>query len=157
MKSQVKIDRIDVKILKTLLMDARTSFATIARECGVSTNMIANRFNRLKRLNVIVGGLVMLRYGNLGIPFGVAIGIVADPTEANQIMNRLNEMPEILLCLHQIGKFDIYAFAAVPDLKNLEEIRERIRAYPGVKETSSNIFVDFSGMWLRNLSIRPTG
>jgi DNA-binding Lrp family transcriptional regulator len=32
--SQVKIDEIDVKILKTLLKDARTSFADIARNCA---------------------------------------------------------------------------------------------------------------------------
>jgi Lrp/AsnC family leucine-responsive transcriptional regulator len=58
--SQVKIDEIDVKILKTLLKDARASFADIARDCIISTNAIVKRFYRLKRTGVIAGTSTMV-------------------------------------------------------------------------------------------------
>ena len=64
--SQVKIDEIDVKILKALLEDARTNFADIARDCGVSTTSIVKRFYNLKRCGIIAGTSIRVDLNKMG-------------------------------------------------------------------------------------------
>ena len=46
MNSAVKIDHIDLKVIRALQKDARTNFADIARDCGVSTDTISKRFRK---------------------------------------------------------------------------------------------------------------
>ena len=42
------IDGVDVKIIRALQKDARTGFADIARDCGVSIDTISKQFKKLK-------------------------------------------------------------------------------------------------------------
>ncbi|NQU29966.1 MAG: AsnC family protein, partial [Anaerolineae bacterium] len=44
---QAKIDDVDRKIIKMLSYDGRTPFAQIAKQLGVSTGMIRQRYHRL--------------------------------------------------------------------------------------------------------------
>ena len=50
MSSNVRIDEIDLNIIRVLQKDARASFAGIARDCGVSTDTISKRFRKMKKL-----------------------------------------------------------------------------------------------------------
>jgi DNA-binding Lrp family transcriptional regulator len=47
--SDVKIDGRDARIIEALERDARTSFAEIARDCGVSIDTITKRYRNMLR------------------------------------------------------------------------------------------------------------
>ena len=55
MTSQVHIDPIDSKIIEALLKDGRAQLSDIAKTCGISTNAIVKRYERLKKAEIIVG------------------------------------------------------------------------------------------------------
>ncbi len=56
---RMKLDEIDIKILKQLLNNSRTSFDVIAQDCQVSALTIKNRYNRLKEKGVIEGSTII--------------------------------------------------------------------------------------------------
>jgi len=45
----MKIDGRDARIIRALERDARTSFAEIARDCGVSIDTITKRYRKMLR------------------------------------------------------------------------------------------------------------
>lgn len=128
MVEQVKIDEIDVKILKALIKDARTSFAEIARDCGVSTSAIVKRFYRLKKEGVIAGTSLMVDIEKFGYKFLLSIGINVDKAYEISLLENLKTIPKRILFGQELGKFDIHAVAAATDLQEVDTIRNLIKA-----------------------------
>lgn len=156
MVEQVKIDEIDVKILKALLKDARTSFADIARECGVSTNAIVKRFSRLKRTGVIAGTSLIVDMEVLGFKFALSIGINVDRAEELRLLEVLRKMPNIFDFQQQVGKFDIHGGAMTRSFEQIDVIRNIIRRQRGVKSVRITANLDKHVFFPENLLIQPT-
>ena len=53
LKGQAKIDATDQHIIRILNIDGRTPFAQIAKQLGVSTGMIRQRYHRLVQDGVL--------------------------------------------------------------------------------------------------------
>lgn len=157
MTSQVKIDEIDVKILKTLLKDARISFADIARDCGVSTNAIVKRFYRLKRTGVIVGTSTIVSTEEFGYEFALSIDINADITEETRLLEVLRRLPNIFGCYQQVGKHDIHAAVIAKDFEKISRIRDLIKRQKGIKRVAITANIDKPVWSPENLLIQPTG
>jgi Lrp/AsnC family transcriptional regulator for asnA, asnC and gidA len=78
MSHNVKIDQIDLKLIRALQKDARTSFADVARDCGVSTDTISKRFRKMKKAGIVRGTTILLNPKSFGYEcvgsFGVDVG-----------------------------------------------------------------------------------
>jgi len=61
-----KIDGRDVRIIRALEKDARTSFADIAREIGVSIDTITKRYRKMLRSGVLKGTTLLLNPRSFG-------------------------------------------------------------------------------------------
>ena len=66
MTPKVRVDGIDVSIIRALQKDARVNFADIARECDVSTDTISKRFRKMKRAGIIRGTTILLNPKSFG-------------------------------------------------------------------------------------------
>jgi DNA-binding Lrp family transcriptional regulator len=155
MKSQVKIDEIDVKILKTLLKDARISFSDIARDCGVSTNAIVKRFYRLKGTGVIVGTSTIVSQEEFRYKFAISIDINADITVETRLLEVLRSLPNMITCYQQVGKHDIHAAAIAKDLEEISRIRDLIKRQKGIKRVGITANIDKRVFFPENLLIQP--
>jgi len=78
MPSQVKLDEIDVNIIRVLQRDARTNFADIAKDSGVSIDTISKRFKKMKRAGIIRGTTVLLNPKSFGYDCVASFGIRVD-------------------------------------------------------------------------------
>lgn len=157
MAEQTKIDEIDVKILKALIKDARTSFAEIARDCGISTNAIVKRFYRLKNAGVIAGTALRVDIEEFGYKFYLSIGIDVDKAEEKDFLRALEKIPRIADFQPQLGKFDVHAVAAARNLQEIKFIRDAIKKIKGVKSVKITANVDKHVFFPENLLIQPTG
>ena len=72
-----KIDKIDIVILKALLNDARAPYVNIAKECGISSNSVKFRVDRLKEEGVITGEITQINPKYLGYNYIAFIPIQA--------------------------------------------------------------------------------
>jgi Lrp/AsnC family transcriptional regulator for asnA, asnC and gidA len=132
LNSQPKIDEIDIHILKALMRDSRTSFADIAKECGMSTNSIRMRFNLLKKTGVITGSTILLNPKMLGYEGVAFLGINSDIDKEQRVLEFLHEIPNISLSKCQIGKHNIISIILVKNIEELVHTVDLIRSNPQI-------------------------
>jgi DNA-binding Lrp family transcriptional regulator len=106
LSNRTKIDEVDTKILKTLLKNVRTSFSEIAKDCGMSSNAIRIRFERLKRDGVITGSITQVNPKKLGYGCLAFLLIKAEANEETEVYDFVQKVPNIG-CFKPIGRYNI--------------------------------------------------
>ena len=154
--SLVQIDEIDAKILTTLLKDARTSFAEIARNCGVSTNSILKRFYKLKQSGVISGTALRVDINNFKNKIAVSIDINVDAHEASNLIVWLNKLPNVVGVFQLVGKYDVHASVLTKSLYDIHKIRDKIKMQKGVRRVGISASINEDVCFPENLVIEPT-
>jgi len=154
--AQVKIDKIDVKILTALLKDARTSFTDIAQDCGISTNAIVKRFYRLKQSGVIAGTSLMLNPEEMGCKFALAINISVETSGESHVIEMLKKLPNFLSCHRVVGNYDIHAAMFTRSFEEIDRVRDLIKSQQGVKRVGITANLDSPVFFPENLLIQPT-
>jgi DNA-binding Lrp family transcriptional regulator len=130
--SQLKIDEIDIKILKALIRDARCNFAEIAKNCNLSITAIAQRYKKMKKAGVITGTTLI---ANLENPKGegtLIVDIIAEADCENAIMKALRKLPGVFNCCSVIGKYDIHAVIRVGSLEQVDNVSNALKKVKGV-------------------------
>jgi predicted transcriptional regulator len=61
-----EMDETDARILWELLEDGRKTFATIAKNCNVSQDVVWKRYKEMKENGIIVGATIQFNYRNFG-------------------------------------------------------------------------------------------
>jgi Lrp/AsnC family transcriptional regulator for asnA, asnC and gidA len=156
LNARPKIDEIDIRILKTLLDDPRTSFADIARDCGMSTSTIRMRFKRLKKNGIITGAITQVNPKILGYNCIALLSIQAAANEEKSVYNFVAKIPEIIQSFQPIGRYNILSFAALKSTDELAHTVEQINSHPHVRDVQECILVDIVLMdHPKNLVIEP--
>lgn len=142
MPDQMRIDEIDVRIIRALQKDARTNFSDIAKDCKVSTDTISKRFGRMKRNGITRGTTVLLNPKSLGYDCVASFGIRTDHPHVGEVVDFVAKLPEVIFCTPCMGRHNIYAIAVLKDVGVLERVKERIKGHPEVGEVMASIWVD---------------
>ncbi len=104
----MKLDKIDVQILRLLLKDGRKSFREIAKEVGTSPPTVSAKVNQLERLGVISKYTAILNPNLLGESLGIMI--------SEREPNLKEEIVRVCLKLSN-GKFlSILCFSSLEEL-----------------------------------------
>jgi Lrp/AsnC family transcriptional regulator, regulator for asnA, asnC and gidA len=131
------IDELDVKILRFLLKDARSSLKTIAKECNISSVSVLNRINRLKKLGVIKGSSL---FASLSIYNFQTIAFIGVETENNNVTDEVLKFLKTYTFLIEpsvsIGKFDLHALIYSKDQNDLNNRAAMVRRLSGVRKVS---------------------
>ncbi len=142
MSSKVKIDKIDINIIRALQKDARVSFSGIAKDCGVSTDTISKRFRKMKKAGVIRGTTILLNPKSFGHECVGSLGIDVSYPHLNHVVKSLLKIPEIVICTPSMGKHDIFCIAVLKNVGRLSQVKDLIKGHPAVREVTTTIWVD---------------
>jgi Lrp/AsnC family transcriptional regulator for asnA, asnC and gidA len=154
--ARVKLDEIDVRILKTLLKDPRTSFAEIAEQCGMSINAIRMRFKRLKQVGVIQGAIMQVNPRSLGYCCIAYLMIRADTNKEESVLEFLEKTPNVIQSFQQMGRTNIHCLAALESFDELAHTIEYVWEHPCIMMVEAIIWVDIVRMdHPENLVIEP--
>jgi len=139
--SDRKLDEIDVKILRMLQKDARTSFKEIADQCNVSTDTIKNRYAVMKKNGIIRGTTIVIdpkktERGNL-----VIMGVKIVHTYSDSILNMIKKIPGLCVATRAIGEYDIEAIFLLKDIEQISSTKDMIEDFPQVKNVSVDILL----------------
>ena len=86
------LDKLDLKILQMLSVNARKPYLEIARECGVSGAAIHQRIQKLTSLGVIKGSESLIEPSAVGYDTCAYIGFfLNDPSQFNNVVNELKK------------------------------------------------------------------
>ncbi|MGD2200055.1 MAG: Lrp/AsnC family transcriptional regulator [Candidatus Bathyarchaeota archaeon] len=135
----VELDTVDIRILEILQNSARTPYSAIARELDIPESTVRYRVDRLRDKGVITSFMALLDPRKIGLNI-IAIALIK--VEANQ----LAEASEVLATFDEshhlfrsTGSFDLVSVVHARDIGHLDDLIERIKRIPGVREASVEV------------------
>lgn len=120
------LDGTDVRLLKALVADARTSIAELARLVGLSAPSVSERIRRLEDAGVIEGYSARINPQALGLPLAAWLRIRPIPGKLREVAEILRNLPEIVECDRVTGEDCFVARAHVRSVDDLERLIDEI-------------------------------
>jgi Lrp/AsnC family transcriptional regulator for asnA, asnC and gidA len=139
LENRPKIDKIDIIILKALLKDARTPYVNIAKKCGISSNSIKFRVDRLKMDGIITGSITQVNPKALGYNYIAFIPIQACANKISSVHEFLKKTPNMVTVLKEIGAYNLNVVVALEQIEQINEVIGYIRTNPNVVSANALI------------------
>ncbi len=151
-----KIDEIDGKILKTLLLESRTSFTDIADECKITVTAVRMRYKRLWRDGVINGEKMLINPHCLGYQHIADLGMITSVENEKEVKRFLESKPYIGELVGPMGQYSFYGKVALRDLNKLRDIIEDLEPNSNIKHVDALIWAEAANIeYPQNLIIKP--
>ena len=125
---EVKIDDLDLEILKLLVSDARMPTVEIAKKLNSNVTTIHSRIKRLVDLKVILGFTVELDLDKIGYQVWKVDFYLSEYTKINQIIKYVEQNPLLLCVDYTIGCADLEIEFNVKSIGQLHEIIEDLHS-----------------------------
>ncbi|MBK7182396.1 MAG: Lrp/AsnC family transcriptional regulator [Bacteroidetes bacterium] len=121
----INLDKIDLKILRTLQENAKITNLQLSSEIGLSPAPTLERVKKLERLKLIKGYHAQLNAEMVGIGISAIIQITLTRQIENAISNfkkEINKIPEIMECYQVTGNADYVITVMLKDMRAFEEL-----------------------------------
>jgi len=125
---QIKIDNLDLEILKLLVSDARMPTIEIAKKLNSNVTTIHSRIKRLVDLKVILCFTVELDLNKIGYQLWKVDFYLSEYTKLNQIIKYIAKNPFLLGVDYTIGYADLEIEINVRNINQLHEIIEDLHS-----------------------------
>jgi len=133
------LDETNVKILKTLLSDARLSSRQIAKQCGVSIGTVLSRVKKMEKEGIIKGYSALLDDEKLGYELTVVSEITVSKGRLLEMENEIARLPNVC-CVYDItGLTDAIIVAKFKNREELSKFTKRLLALPHVERTNTHV------------------
>jgi Lrp/AsnC family transcriptional regulator for asnA, asnC and gidA len=137
------LDKIDQEILTQLLIKPQKPFLKISEELGISPMTVKIRYEKMKKVGLIMGTSIMLDLSKIGFQGKAFLHITkSDDQNPEMLIETLNQIPNVFLVTGIIGAFDILVMLAFRDLTDVKEVIDRIRAESCVEKVETSISND---------------
>lgn len=137
----VRLDKLDERLITLLRQNARRSISDLAGDLGVSRATVRLRLGRLERSGQIVGYTVVLRADAVDQPVrGITmIGIEGRVTDG--VIRALGGLPEVTAIHTTNGRWDLIVELGTATLADLDAVLRRIRLIPGVNNSETSLLL----------------
>jgi DNA-binding Lrp family transcriptional regulator len=135
-------DRLDAEILGRLDADGRLGVAQLAADLGVSRNTIQARMRRLEESEVLRGFRPELDLAAIGLTVQGYISLEIDQRKLDEIVEQLQELPEVLEAHTQAGRQDIVVRVASSSVSALQQISVDLVNIDGVRHTDTTLIIN---------------
>lgn len=155
---QLKLDDIDLSILFELLKDGRKSFADLAKDCNTTKGVIARRFKRMEKREIIVGATIQntVECYNRNSKMVAVITLFTEIDKTEQILKSLDKFPQIVQVMKPSTVDPVISLTVVlEDSEEFQMVRQQLLNLPFVKQLDSDFFLG-SRNHPENLSIFNT-
>ena len=119
------LDKIDLKILKTLQGNAKITNLQLSAEVGLSPAPTLERVRKLENAKLIKGYYTEVDEEALGIGIKAIIQITLTRQIENAIANfkkEINKIPEIMECYQVTGSADYILIVMLKDIRDFEAL-----------------------------------
>jgi len=135
----MRLDETDVKILKTLLSDARLSSRQIAKQCSVSIGTVLSRIKKMEKERIIKGYSALLDDEKLGYELMVVSEITVSKGRLLEMENEIARLPNVCCVYDVTGLIDAIIVAKFKNREELGKFTKRLLALPYVERTNTHV------------------
>jgi Lrp/AsnC family transcriptional regulator for asnA, asnC and gidA len=136
MSLNIRIDSLDMKILRLLQQNARIPYLEIARVVGVNEATVRKRVERLVKKGIIQRFTVILDYHKLGRTIKAFIGLKVQPAKLREIVDKLTNHPEVHVLYRTSGDTDIMLEVIFEHMEDLSKFLEEELKLEGILGTN---------------------
>lgn len=135
------IDHLDKTILRTLMANARTSYADIAKANGVSPATIHVRVEKMRKAGIVQGARLKVDARKLGYDVTCFIGIILQQAgDYPKALAKLEALPEVTEAFYTTGQYSIFIKVMVRNIDDLQRLLiERIQPIDEIQSTDTLI------------------
>lgn len=134
------MDALDRDIVARLLRNARSTYAVIGDQVGLSAPAVKRRVDRLVADGTIRGFTAVVDPSVLGCTTEAYVELYCKGTVSPQELRRsLEKVPEVVDACNVSGPADALVHILAADIAHLENAIERLREEPNVDHTNSVI------------------
>lgn len=109
MPENYQIDNVDLRILETLLQDAKRPYTEVAKKVHVSQGTVHVRMHKLEEAGIVEKTTLRLNYARLGYDITAFIGIFLQKSALyDTVLNCLKEIPEITNIHYTTGNYSMF-------------------------------------------------
>lgn len=135
----MKLDDIDKKILKNLMVDARLSARQLALKLGMSTVTVLSRIKKLEKEKIVMGYTALVNHEKLGYDLTAIIELVAKKDKLSEIQERLSKIESVCAVYDITGTTDTVIIAKFKEREELSKFVKNLSAIPHVENTITHI------------------
>ena len=138
----MKIDEVDEKILKNLLVDSRLSARQLALKLGMSTVTMLSRIKKLEKEKIIKGYTARLDQEKLGYDLTGIIEVVAKKDKLVQVEDELSSMENVCAVYDVTGSTDTLIIAKFKGREELSRFVKNLSSIPNVENTITHVVLN---------------
>ena len=123
----MKLDIIDLKILRALQENSKITNIELSKVVGLSAAPTLGRVQKLEKLGIISSYHAKINEGKLGLGFTalVQLSLIRQKSTASVVfMDQINKIDEVMECLQLTGNFDFQLRIVTKDIPSFEKILE---------------------------------
>ena len=135
------MDKIDEKILKNLMVDARLSARQLALKLGMSTVTILSRIKKLEKAKIIKGYTALIDHEKLGYDLTAIIEIIAKK-DILDIEEKLSNIENVCGVYDITGNTDIVIIAKFKERNELSAFVKSLSAMANIENTITHVVLN---------------
>lgn len=135
------IDKLDQKILRDLMKDARVPYAELAKRFEVSPGTIHVRVEKLKQAGIIEGTRTKVNAKRLGYDVCCFIGInLKSAGDYHEAVEKLSQFEEVVEAYYTTGQYSIFVKVMTRSIEELQWVLiDKIQGIDKVQSTETLI------------------
>ena len=135
----MQLDETDIKILRTLVTDARLSSRQIAKQCGVSIGTVLSRTAKMENEGVIKGYSALVDHEKLGYELTIVTEITVSKGRLLEMESEIARFPNVCCVYDVTGLLDAVIIAKFKNREELGKFTKRLLALPYVERTNTHV------------------
>jgi len=139
---QMKIDDIDRKIIREILIDSRSSYRQIARKINVSPGTILTRTKRLESNGIIKYYSAILNHEKLGYDLSALIELTISKGKLIDVENEIARSANVLGVYDVTGTTDAILLAKFKTRRELNTFVKRLLSMEYVERTNTRVILN---------------
>ena len=137
----MSIDRLDLRIIRSLSQNSRKPYSTIARELEVSDGTVRKRVNRLVEDGIIRQFNLLLDYHRIGRIVKAFIGIRVIANKLMNVVGHLEGNPDVQVLYRTTGNVDLFVEVIFKDMEELKQFLEQELSIDGISYTEVTVVI----------------
>ncbi len=135
-----QLDEIDLKILEILQANARIKRGVLAEQVNLSIPAVSERMHKLEEHKYISGYHAVINNRKIGLEITAYIFLVSESSvHYQQVVDLAVAKSEVLECHAITGSGSHLIKIRVADMIALEKLLAEVQAWPGIKNTTTDI------------------
>ena len=138
----MKVDKVDIEILRLLQHDGRLPASHIAEQLNISIPTVTERIKKLQDIEIIDGIHASINPQKLGLDVSALITVISESSLQYKNFTEIAEKtPEIVQCFSTTGRGSHTLLVITKNSQSLEELLRKIQSWPGVARTETQIIL----------------